>query len=178
MEVKRAHVHGSGWVEMECDHCSTRYSCLQDQWGFSDTGWLGLAGIVPSDETMKEAAQYDLRATMKRSASRVPCPKCGKYGHAFVEAIQQRAAKLVWWLTFFGSAAAILGVFLVLWNNAPAWIFLLILAAAWVIAKVASNLAGQQVDPNRNLTANKQRALNGISKGIVRIDAGGEKSTQ
>ncbi len=174
MEVKRAHVHNTGWVEMECDRCSTRYSCLLDEWGHADTGFLGLAGIVPSDETMKEAAQYDLRATMKRSASRVPCPKCGAYGAAYVEALQLKTSRVVWWLAFLVAAAALIGINVAVWPDAPAWTVFIHIAAAWIAARIAGNMAAGKVDPNQDLEKNRKRALQGVAKGIVKVIPAGE----
>ena len=172
MEVKRAHTHAKGWVEMECERCSTRYSCLLDEWGHADTGFLGLLGIVPSDDTMREAAQHELNANMRRSASRVPCPKCGVYGSAFVAAMQARAFRTVWWLAFIASTALYLGLVIAVWREAPSWTIFVILAAGWVSARIAANAAVMKADPNQNLDANRKRAQQAITKGIVKVESG------
>ena len=135
MEVKRAFAQQKGWVDVDCDRCNARYGCLVDGTGYVDTGFSGLLGIVPSDETMKKATQDDLRSSMRRSAEGIPCPKCGAYGAEWVEAAQAKAGRWAFWLSLVASFAAYVAIALLVARKAPSWILLVIVALSWITAR-------------------------------------------
>lgn len=170
MEVKRAQVHGQKWVPMTCERCGAYYSCLAEAWGFADTGFLGLTGIVPSDDMMAGAADADMRGKMKEIASHVPCPKCAHYGEEFVDRKRRSAAKAGAWAGFLAAAATAILLAVAVWSTAPAWILFPILALAWVASRFAANYAMNQVDPNRDLAANTTQIRKALAAGKLRID--------
>ncbi len=170
MEIKRAQVHAKAWIPMECDHCKVRYAFQADAWGFSDTGFLGITGFLPSDETMKMMAQEDLRDKMRTAALRIPCPGCGAYAEAWVEAAKARSAKLARWPAFMGSALLLFWLAAMLLPQAPAWTVLFIVAGSWFLGGWIGSLAAARTEPNRDPAANLRIARLGIQQGTVRVE--------
>jgi hypothetical protein len=153
-----------GWVEVECERCSTRYSCLVEGYGqASDT-------ILPaSDDTLRDAARYASSESMKRKAAAVPCPKCGTYGNAHVEKVERQVGRIVFWpslvvltiLLFAGLAAVA--------PKTPAWVLLIIIVVAWIAARILANVARRMADPNQQLDANRRLAQERMARGTVRM---------
>lgn len=179
MEIKRAYIQQQEkWVPMSCDRCGTLYSCKAEAWGYADTGLLGLAGIVPSDDTMRELARVDLNAKMRQTALRVPCPKCACYNEAWVERAQARAGRVAGWLAFVAALVLILAPMIVFWPKAPSWSLFIIAGVAWAVSRLAAQAAKGRVDPNRSPEANRRLVAQALTRGVLRIDPPAPESPQ
>ena len=171
-----ASARGKGWIDVQCDNCRTRYSCLVEGVGTASNQLLPF-----SDESLKDFAQADLNAELTVKAARIPCPECGAYSDALVGETQEKARRRTFWAVFAGGGFLLLIVVVGLLNaivhraeskGAPSWFFLVIVGTfvtAFIAARRGSQMAYESADLNRDLARNKKSSQRKLAAGQIKI---------
>ncbi len=171
-----ASARGGGWIDVRCDDCGTRYSCLVQGLGTASNQFLPL-----SEETLKEVARADLSAELAEKAARIPCPQCGAIGEAMVEEIQDKARRRTFWAILVGGGPILLILVTTLLNTLfprhdpkgpPPWFIWILVGSvvtAWIAARKGAQYAYEKADLNRDLAANKRSTQRRVAAGQVKV---------
>ena len=167
---------GSGWINVECDKCHTKYCCLTEGYGTANNQLMPF-----SNDTLKTVATFELNENLKKKAVRIPCPECGSFGKALVEETQSKARSRTFWAIFIGGGILLLVGITNLLNSifpqaetkhAPSWLVWVILGsfiASFIAARFGAQIAFLKSNLNLDLEKNMISTQIKIDKGLVKI---------